>query len=738
MTRLSQYDARLRSEELRSQINYHNRLYYELDAPEIPDAVYDQLLSELRELEREFPELITPDSPTQRAGAAPLVTFDVVEHRQRMLSLSNCFSDDELAAWHRRAAALLERDDFRLVSEPKIDGLAIALVYEDGAFVQGATRGDGLHGENVTANLRTVRSVPSRLRGDFPPRLEVRGEIYMPRSGFEAMNAAILEENAERERDGRRPLGVYANPRNAAAGSVRQKDPRVTASRPLEIFVYQLGWCDGPSPTNHYDILHWLAAMGFRTNPDAALHADLAGCRQRIDWWSHRRETLDYDIDGVVLKIDETDAWQTLGVVGREPRWATAFKYPPQQRTTRLKAIHVNVGRTGAVNPFAELETVFVGGANVTMATLHNENDIRRKDIRIGDMVIVQRAGEVIPQVVGPVVSLRTGTEVEFAMPSECPSCGTPLVREPDQAAWYCPNADGCPAQAIRLLEHFAGRGGMDIEGLGERMASTLFQLGLVTSVADVYSLTVDQLAQIDRMGPKSAENLVAAIEKSKQRPLTNVIFALGIRHVGYETARLLAAHFGSLQALLDASEETLQEVEGIGPIVAQGIAQWSASPRNRAMVDRLAVAGVTMREAALPGSDGPLAGLTFVVTGTLEELSRASAEDRIRSLGGKVASSVSGKTSALVVGASPGSKAQRAAKLGVPMIDEETFLRVLEIGPSALPTTRPCRELSRSVESRFSRASVVTAYTDNSGKPRWPRRLHSPSRLPRCRFLVR
>jgi len=694
MTRLSQYDARLRSEELRSQINYHNRLYYELDAPEIPDAVYDQLLSELRELEREFPELITPDSPTQRVGAAPLVTFDVVEHRQRMLSLSNCFSDDELAAWHRRAAALLERDDFRLVSEPKIDGLAIALVYEDGAFVQGATRGDGLHGENVTANLRTVRSVPARLRGDFPPRLEVRGEIYMPRSGFEAMNAAILEENADRERDGRRPLGVYANPRNAAAGSVRQKDPRVTASRPLEIFVYQLGWCDGPSPTNHYEILHWLAGMGFRTNPDAALHADLSDCRERIAWWSHRRETLDYDIDGVVLKIDETDAWQTLGVVGREPRWATAFKYPPQQRTTRLKAIHVNVGRTGVLTPFAELETVFVGGANVTMATLHNENDIRRKDIREGDMVIVQRAGEVIPQVVGPVISLRTGSEVEFTMPTRCPTCGTTVERIVEgEVAWYCPNVH-CPDRLRRGLEHFGSRPAMDIEGLGEKSVDLLFRHGLARTPPDLYELTEGSLASVEaflrkgvrKLGEDPAQRylgqraraLLQGIELSKRRPLPNLIFALGIRHVGFETASLLSARFGNLSALAAADASDLVGIEGIGEIVADSIVAWFSVAENAEIVRRLIDLGVNPIASDAP-SIGLLTGKVVVVTGRLDALSRAEAEAKVKALGGKVASSVSKATTILVVGADAGSKLARAAKLGVTRITETEFLEICD-----------------------------------------------------------
>ncbi|HET7738457.1 MAG TPA: NAD-dependent DNA ligase LigA, partial [Tepidiformaceae bacterium] len=513
------FAAKLRAEELRSELNIHNYQYYVLDSPVVSDADYDALLNELRAIEAEFPQLITPDSPTQRTGAAPLETFGVIEHRLPMLSLSNSFSDDDLAAWHRRAGERLGRADFMITTEPKIDGLAVALVYEDGKLLQGATRGDGLRGENITANLRTIKTIPLTLRGTPPPRFEVRGEVYMTKSGFEAMNEARAERGE--------PL--FANPRNAAAGAVRQLDPKITASRPLSIFLYQLGWCDGPAPESHFEMLGWLAEMGFRTNPEARRHESLDEVSARIAWWGKERERLDYDIDGVVLKIDERRAWEQLGAVGREPRWATAFKFPAQQRTTKLLDIAVNVGRTGAINPFAILDPVIVGGARVKMATLHNEQDIHRKDIRIGDTVIVQRAGEVIPQVVAPVVSLRTGTEREFAMPSACPACGTPIVKDEGEAAYYCPNT-ACPAQAIRLIEHFAGRGAMDIEGLGEKMAYTLYQAELVRTVADIYQLTVEQLAALDRMGTKSAEKLLGGIEQSKRRPPLHLLFGLGIR----------------------------------------------------------------------------------------------------------------------------------------------------------------------------------------------------------------
>ncbi|MBN9493451.1 NAD-dependent DNA ligase LigA [bacterium] len=688
----NQYEARLRSEELRSAINYHNRKYYEEDSPEIADAEYDELMRELRAIERDYPELITPDSPTQKVGAAPLATFDVVDHREPMLSLGNVFNEDDLRAWYRRAAERYDSEHFPLVSEPKIDGLAMALVYEQGKFVQGATRGDGRHGENVTANLRTISSIPHLLKGRYPARFEVRGEVYMTKSGFEAMNAAIGEENEAREAAGRKPLSLYANPRNAAAGSVRQKDPSVTAGRPLAMFMYQLGWCEGTHPDTQWEILAWLSDMGFTVNPEIRQHDTLDSAAERINWWGNQRERLDYDIDGAVLKMDDAAAWADMGVVGREPRWAIAFKFPPQQRTTKLRQIAVNVGRTGSLNPFAVLEPVVVGGATVSMATLHNEGDIHRKDIREGDTVVVQRAGEVIPQVVAPVVSLRDGTERIFEMPAECPSCHTPVVRDPDAAAVYCPNA-ACPAQQIRLLEHFGSRGAMDIEGLGEKTAYTLFQRGLVGNIADVYDLTAAKLQGADEFTTKkgvlskTGENLLAGIEKSKQRPLTNVLFGLGIRHVGFETAHLLAAHFGSLAAILAAPAESLQEVEGIGPVVGESIVAWAHRPENRSIVERLIAAGVDPHETPRPTApaEGLLAGLTLVVTGTLSSMSRTEAEERIRSLGGKVGSSVSKSTTALVIGENAGTKATKAQQLGIRTIDESAFLRLLEKGPAEI-----------------------------------------------------
>ena len=677
-SRGSQYEARLRTEELRSQLNHHNYRYYVLDDPEVSDEVYDSLLNELRGLEEEFPELITPDSPTQRTGASPIEAFGVIEHRRPMLSLSNAFSDEDFANWHRRVEERLGRDEFPLTTEPKVDGLAVSLVYQDGRFVQGATRGDGRHGENITENLRTIRTIPLALQGNPPEHFEVRGEVYMTKSGFEQMNA----ERADRGE----PL--YANPRNSAAGSVRQLNPAVTAGRPLSIYIYQLGWCEGTSPDSHFEILHWLGEMGLRTNPDAARHDLASEAVARVRWWSDRREELDYDIDGVVLKVDNVADWERLGVVGREPRWATAYKYPPQQRTTRLKKIHVNVGRTGVLNPFAELEPVVVGGATIRMATLHNEQDIHRKDIREGATVIIQRAGDVIPQVVAPVTSMRTGRERIFEMPGECPSCGTPVARQGDEAAIYCPNP-ACPVQQIRLLEHFASRGAMDIEGLGERMAWTLFEEGLVQNFADIYTLTKDQLTALNRMGEKSAENLLAGIEKSKQRPLPAVLFALGIRHIGFETAQLLASEFGNLDAILRASTEDLLEIDGIGPTLAESLRLWAERPESKQIIEKLRRASVNFQHQVPEATGSLLAGLSLVVTGRLETISRGEAEERIRQLGGHVGSSVTKKTDALVVGAEAGSKLAKAEKLGTLLLDEAEFLRLLEEGPSVLEAKR-------------------------------------------------
>jgi DNA ligase (NAD+) len=661
-------EAKLRVEELRSQIAYHDYRYYVLDSPEISDAEYDELMRELHRLEEQHPELITPDSPTQRVSGQPVEAFGIVEHRVPLLSLANAFNEEELRAWHRRAANLVENERFDMVCEPKIDGLAVALVYENGSFVQGATRGDGLRGENITQNLRTIRSLPLTVHGDgLPPRFEVRGEAYMTRRGFEQLNEERAEEG--------QPL--FANPRNAAAGSVRQLDSRITARRPLDIFVYQLGWADGPTPESHWEAMQWLGSLGFKINPNAARFHSLDEVARHCQQWVERRESLDYDIDGVVVKIDDLGLQRALGFVGREPRWAVAYKFPPTQATTRLLDIGVNVGRTGSLNPYAILEPVRVGGATVKLATLHNEDDIRRKDIRIGDTVIVQRAGEVIPQVVGPVVSRRTGRERAYRTPKKCPVCGTPVVRPEGEAMSYCPNR-ACPAQAFRLLTHFVSRGAMDIDGVGESLCMALLKAGLVEDPADLYFLTKDQLLKLERLADKSAQNVLDAIAGSKERPLARLVFALGIRHVGSEMADVLAGHFGSLDALARASVDELSAIPTIGPKIAESVHAWFQDDSNRRLVEKLRRAGVRLEAEAVAAREGPLSGLSFVVTGTLSGWSRNEAEGLIKSLGGAAGSSVTKKTDYLVVGEGPGSKLQKAQEYGTKLLSEEDFAELL------------------------------------------------------------
>jgi len=672
--------AKTRVEELRTEIAFHDYRYYTLDDPQVSDAEYDQLMRELKDLEARHPELITPDSPTQRVSGQPTEAFGIVEHRQPLLSLGNSFSEEELRNWYRRVTNLAERTNIPLVAEPKIDGLAVALVYENGAFVQGATRGDGQRGENITQNLRTIRSIPLSLNGkSVPERFEVRGEVYMTRKGFERLNE-------ERAAGG---LPLFASPRNSAAGSLRQLDSSITATRPLDIFLYQLGWVDGQAPVSQWEVLQWMQELGFRTNPLIQRFDDFDALVEHVKGFEEHRETLDYEIDGLVIKVDEFGLQRALGVVGREPRWAIAYKFPPTQATTKLNAIQVNVGRTGSLNPFAVLEPVIVAHARVKLATLHNEDDIRRKDIRVGDTVIVQRAGDVIPQVVGPVLSLRTGAEKVFEMPKTCPECGTEVVRPEGEAMSYCPNRS-CPAQIFRLLTHFASRGAMDIEGLGESMAYQLLNTkidgeDLVTDIGDVYGLTKDKLVQLERMGEKSAENLLAGIEASKQRPLSRVLFALGIRHVGDETAELLAGHFGSVDAMRDASLEDLEAVPTIGPKTAQSVYEYFQEESSRALVEKLRAAGVRL-EGKTAAREGPLLGSTFVVTGSLTRWSRNEIESLIKRQGGAVGSSVTKKTNYLVAGESPGSKLTKAQEYGTTVLDEDGFGALLDEKGIALP----------------------------------------------------
>ncbi len=659
-------EAKLRAEELRSQIAYHDRLYFEKNEPEISDAEYDELVRRLRAIEEHYPELITPDSPTQRVSGAPVATFSVVEHREPMLSLANAFNFGQLQAWHKRAANLAATDRFEMVCEPKIDGLAVALVYENGRLAQGATRGDGYRGENITENLRTIRSVPAHLRGTgFAQRFEVRGEVYMPKTAFEQLVEGQLDR-------GERPA---ANPRNAAAGSLRQKNPQVTASRNLDIWIYQLGWSESQSPAGHWETMRWLGELGFRINPEIKRFRKLEDVESHYRRWAERRHELDYEIDGMVVKIDNKSLWDELGSVGREPRWAIAYKFPPIQAATKLLSIAINVGRTGSLNPFAILEPVQVGGVIVKQATLHNEDDVRRKDIREGDTVIVQRAGDVIPQVVGPVIERRTGKEKVYKIPGTCPVCGSEVARPPGEAMSYCTNIS-CPAQLFRWLTHFAAV--MDIEGLGERWCAILLDKGMIKDPADIYYLTREQLISLERMGPVLADKILGNIEASRGRNLRRLLVALGIRHVGGEIAETLANHFGTLDAIASASVEEMQEVEAIGPKIAESVYAYFRDEQKARIIEKLRKAGVQMEQRREKRAEGPLTGQAFVFTGTLASMPRSKGEALVTSLGGEAGSSVTKKTTYLVAGADPGSKLQKAQGYGVTVLDENAFLRIL------------------------------------------------------------
>lgn len=675
-------------EALRALIRHHEYRYYVLDSPEISDAEYDALFRQLQDLEAAHPELVTPDSPTQRVGGEPLAGFTQVRHGEPMLSLANAKNEDELRAWHARVVKLAgdagaAPEALRFVLEPKIDGLAVSLRYEDGRLTVGATRGNGEVGEDVTANLRTISTVPlAMLTGaaPFPPVVEVRGEVYLPLAAFAQLNEQRVAAGEP----------TFANPRNAAAGSLRQLDPRVTASRPLSTWFYGIGRVEGREFLTHHEVLEWLRRAGFRVNPDVRLVSTLeeiiAGCRE----WQERRDRIDYDIDGVVVKLDDRRLQAALGAVGRDPRWAVAYKFAPTTAQTRLLKIHINVGRTGVLNPWAELEPVEVGGVTVEKATLHNEEDIRRKDLREGDMVIVQRAGDVIPQVVAPLTDLRTGGERPFSMPSECPSCGTPVVRTPGEVAVRCPNPD-CPQKRAEAIKHFVSKGAMDIDGVGDKLVERLLSLGLIRDAADLYRLEPAQLAELERLGEKSAANIVAAIEASKGRPLARVVFALGIPHVGGENAELLVRRFGSMGALREAPVEEIAGTPGIGPVIAESVWEYFRDPRNLDLLARLEEAGVTMAASTGAVAEGgaesraggevaatPLSGKTLVLTGTLPTLSRQQATDLIVAAGGRVTGSVSARTDYVVVGEDAGSKLTRARELGITLLDEEGLRALL------------------------------------------------------------
>jgi len=663
-------------QQLREEIAEHNHRYYVLDAPVISDAKYDELMLRLQALEQQHPDLITPDSPTQRVGAAPLAAFDSVRHAVPMLSLGNAFDPEDIVAFDKRVADTLraagmlgEGSQVEYMAECKFDGLAISLRYEDGKFVRAATRGDGQVGEDVTSNIRTLRSIPLKLRGDAPSVLEVRGEVLMYRNDFDALNQS---QQARGEK-------IFVNPRNAAAGSLRQLDPRITARRPLRFFAYGWGEINAEHPATQAAMLDWLAKLGLPVNNERKV---VRGAEQLLAYhqnMSGRRSRLPFDIDGVVYKVNSLDAQEVLGYVARAPRFAVAHKFPAQEETTLLTDIEVQVGRTGAITPVARLKPVFVGGVTVTNATLHNEDEIRRKDVRIGDTVIVRRAGDVIPEVVGPVIELRPDNATLFVMPAECPVCGSAVQRLEGEAVSRCTGGLFCAAQRKQSLIHAAGRKALDIEGLGEKLVDQLVDSERIHSLADLFTLRVEELMLYDRMGRKSAENLIAAIDKAREPSLARLLFALGIRHVGETTARDLAQHFGSIQAVMDADEESLLSVKDVGPAVASSILQFFAEAHNRQVVQALLDAGVRPTVEAAPGGKLVLSGKTLVLTGTLPALTRDDATRLILAAGGKVSGSVSKKTSYVVAGEEAGSKLSKAEELGITILDEDALLQLLQ-----------------------------------------------------------
>ena len=667
-------DAAARAAELRREIEHHNHRYYVLDDPEVGDDAYDALLDELRALEAEHPELLTPDSPTQRVGARPLDKFQQVRHPQVMLSLGNARSEEELRAWVERMRNRLAREgiseaQFDYVCEPKIDGLAISLVYRDGRLERGATRGDGEIGEDVTQNLRTIKAIPLAF-DDGPELIEVRGEVYMPLAGF-------AELNERRAAEGER---TYMNPRNAAAGAIRQLDPQIAADRPLSIWVYGVGAMEGIAFERHGQALDWLREHRFPVNPGIQVADDVAEVMQICTSWQDRRDTLDYEIDGVVVKVNDYELQRRLGVVGREPRGAVAWKFPPMTAVTRLVKVHWNVGRTGHLVPFAQLEPVQVSGVTVKMATLHNEEDLARKDVREDDDVIVLRAGDVIPQVISPAPDAvkRKGRKRRPKPPAKCPICKTPTVKREGEVFTRCPNRD-CPGRQWQLLTHFAAKGAMDIEGLGDERVSQLMHEGLVRNAADLYGLTVEQLTGLEGFAEISARRLVEAIDATRERPFARVLWALGIESVGGVNARNLAQRFRSMDALMAATPEEIAETPGIGPIVARTVAEALSDDATRELIERLRGAGLQLEQEGPPPGEGPLAEKTFVLTGTLPALTREEATERILAAGGRVTSSVSKNTDYVVAGDSPGSKLEKAERLGTEVLDEDGLLALLD-----------------------------------------------------------
>jgi DNA ligase (NAD+) len=668
---MNRTEVERRIDELRSEIVRHDYRYYVQDEPSVPDAEYDRLIRELQELETAYPDLVTPESPTQRVGGEPLEGFVTVRHETPMLSLANAFSAEEIEQFHDRVIRGLETASVDYVAEPKLDGVAISLLYREGRLQQAATRGDGTTGEDVTSNVRTITAIPLQLKiregaQPWPPVLEVRGEIYMPLDGFEAYNSRA-RASGEKE---------FVNPRNAAAGSLRQLDPRLTAQRPLAFYAYAVVMAEG-MPESHFDALQLLRNWGFPVNPEIQRVRDASGCIVYYEEMSEKRDGLSYDIDGVVFKVDSQEQQRTLGFVSRAPRWAIAQKFPAQEEITRLLEIDVQVGRTGAITPVARLDPVFVGGVTVTNATLHNLDEIQRKDVRAGDWVVVRRAGDVIPEVARVVMERREGGLEPFRMPEQCPVCGSAVERDEGEAAFRCTGGLFCGAQRTRSIQHFASRRALDIEGLGEKLVVQLVEADLVHSIADLYVLQRDQLIGLERMGEKSADKLLAELGKSKAPELDRLLYALGIREVGEVTARSLARHFGSLKQLAAASEEDLTEVADVGPIVASHVHAFFREQHNIDVIAALEQAGMRWRAVEAVGSNQPLAGQIWVLTGTLG-MPRARAKNLLESMGARVTGSVSAKTSVVLAGEAAGSKLRKAEKLGVEVVDEDAFKALL------------------------------------------------------------
>ena len=660
-----------RVDTLREEINLHNYSYYVLDNPDVPDSEYDRLLRELNDIEQQYPELITSDSPTQRVGATPLDSFSEVKHEVPMLSLGNAFSDDDMSDFDRRIRETVDDNNIEYAAEPKLDGLAISLLYEKGVLVRAATRGDGRTGEDVTLNIRTIDAIPLKLRGDdFPPVIEVRGEVVMPKLGFNKLNKQQLDK-------GEKP---FVNPRNAAAGSLRQLDPKITATRPLSFYSYGIGLFDGTTlPDKHSEIMEMLKSWGLRINPESQVVIGAKGCHNYYEKLAKKRNDLPDEIDGIVYKVDDIKYQNVLGFVSRAPRWAIARKFPAQEEMTTLVEIDVQVGRTGALTPVARLEPVFVGGVTVSNATLHNQDEIDRLDVRVGDTVIVRRAGDVIPQIVSVVKSKRVGKPRRYHLPVSCPVCGSETARFQDEAVTFCTGGLFCEAQRKEAIKHYASRRAMNVDGLGDKLVEQLVDEGLIHTIADLYKLNLERLIELERLGEKSAKNLLASLEKSKETTLARFVFALGIHSVGETTAQTLASHFTSLDKIINASEENLLDVPDVGPIVAENVLTFFKQDHNIEVVEQLISVGIHWPKIKKKiESQLPLANKTFVVTGTLETMGRNDAKAGLQELGAKVSGSVSKNTDYVVVGENPGSKATKAAELGITILNENELIKLL------------------------------------------------------------